>query len=89
MELYDSMRFIEESQVLCFIGPTGCGKTGLATSYLIHAIDSEYRGRFFDFKDLLRHLNASFADHSYRSTLKRLALLDCLLLDEVGYAPPG
>lgn len=87
MELYDSMRFIEESQVLCFIGPTGCGKTGLATSYLIHAKDSEYRGRFFDFKDLLRHLNASFADHSYRSSLKHLASLDCLLLDEVGYAP--
>lgn len=87
MELYDSMRYIDESQVLCFVGPTGCGKTGLATSYLLHAIDKEYRGKFFDFKDLLRYLHASFADHTYRSALKQLASLDCLLLDEVGYAP--
>ena len=59
MELYESMRFIKESQVLCFVGPTGCGKTGLATSYLLHAIDKEYRGKFFDFKDLLRQLNVA------------------------------
>lgn len=87
MELYESMRFIKESQVLCFVGPTGCGKTGLATSYLLHAIDKEYRGKFFDFKDLLRQLNVALADHSYRRILKQLASLDCLLLDEVGYAP--
>lgn len=87
MELYDSMRFIDESQVLCFVGPTGCGKTGLATAYLLHAIDTEYRGKFFDFKDLLRHLTTSLADHSYRRVLKHLAALDCLVLDEVGYAP--
>lgn len=87
LELYDSMRFISESQVLCFIGPTGCGKTGLATSYLFHALDKEYRGKFFDFKDLLRQLNASLADHSYRRLIKHLSALDCLLLDEVGYAP--
>jgi DNA replication protein DnaC len=87
MELYDSMRYIEESQVLCLVGPTGCGKTGLATSYLLQAIGKEYRGKFFDFKDLLRQLNASLADHSYRRAIKHLASLDCLLLDEVGYAP--
>lgn len=87
MELYDSMRYMEEAQVLCFIGPTGCGKTGLATSYLLHAIDKECRGRFYDFKELLRQMHASFADHSYRSFLKHLASFDCLLLDEVGYAP--
>ena len=39
MELYDSLRFMTECQALLFIGPTGCGKTGLATSFLIHAIN--------------------------------------------------
>jgi DNA replication protein DnaC len=86
MELYDSMRFISECQVLLFIGPTGCGKTGLATSYLAHALNTEYRGRFIDFKDLLRQLYASVADHSEKRTLKRFAAIDCLLVDEVGYA---
>ena len=28
-ELYDSMRFLSEHQVLVFMGPTGCGKTGM------------------------------------------------------------
>lgn len=86
MELYDSMRYISECQCLLFIGPTGCGKTGLATSYLVHAIDKEHRGRFIDFKDLLRQLYASQADHSEKRILKRFAAIDCLLIDEVGYS---
>lgn len=86
LELYDSLRFLTESQVLLFIGPTGCGKTGLATSYLVHAINNQYRGRFVDFDDLLRQLYASLADRSDKRLLKRLAKIDCLLIDEVGYA---
>jgi DNA replication protein DnaC len=85
MELYDSLRYITESQVLLLIGPTGCGKTGLATSYLVHAINNEYHGRFIDFKDLLRQLYASLADRSDKKVLKRFASIDCLLIDEVGY----
>ena len=85
MELYDSLRYISEAQVLLFIGPTGCGKTGLATSYLIHALNNEYRVRFIDFKDLLRQLYASLADRSDKKVLKRFAAVDCLLIDEVGY----
>lgn len=86
MELYDSLRFITDCQVLLFIGPTGCGKTGLATSYLVHAINKEYRGKFIDFKDLLRQLYASIADHSEKKVLKRFASFECLLIDEVGYS---
>ena len=86
MELYDSLRFMTECQVLLFIGPTGCGKTGLATSFLIHAINKESRGRFIDFKDLIRQLNASIADRSEKHVLKRFASIDCLLIDEAGYS---
>lgn len=85
LELYDSLRYITESQVLLFIGPTGCGKTGLATSYLIHAINNECHGRFIDFKNILRQLYASLADRSDRKVLKHFASIDCLLIDEVGY----
>jgi len=86
MELYDSLRFMTDCQVLLFIGPTGCGKTGLATSFLVHAINKEYRGRFIDFKDLLRQLYCSIADHSEKNVLKRFASIGCLLIDEVGYS---
>lgn len=86
MELYDSLRFITEGQVLLFIGPTGCGKTGLATSFLVHAINKEYRGRFIEFKELMGQLYGSIADHSEKLVLKRFAAFDCLLIDEVGYS---
>jgi DNA replication protein DnaC len=86
MEIYDSMRYMSESQVLLFIGPTGCGKTGLATSYLVHAIDNQHRGLFVDFKSLLRQLRSSQADYSEKHILKRFAAVDCLLIDEVGYS---
>jgi DNA replication protein DnaC len=85
MELYDSMRFIHECQMLLFIGPTGCGKTGLATSYLVHAVNNQYRGYFIDFKDLLGKLYRAMADRSERKVIKQLASIDCLLIDEVGY----
>lgn len=87
MEIYDSMRFITDTQVLLLVGPTGCGKTGLATAYLIHAINNGYRGLFIDFKELLERLYQSMADRSHRNLIRRLAALDCLLIDEVGYVP--
>jgi len=85
MELYDSMSYIHQNQTLCLIGPTGCGKSGLATAYLMHAINQGYRGLYISFSELITMLYQSAADYSERKVLKRLALLDCLLIDELGY----
>lgn len=87
LDLYDSMRFTSEAQVMLFIGPTGCGKTGLATAFLIHAINSNKRARFIDFKELTSRLYQSIADHSEAALIKHFAAWDCLLIDELGYAP--
>jgi DNA replication protein DnaC len=86
MELYDSMRFLDEKQVLAFVGPTGCGKTGLGTSYLIHAINGGCRGRFFDCNELIASLYSALSDHGEKRLIKQLAAIDCLLIDEVGYS---
>ena len=85
MELYDSMRFITESQELVFIGPTGCGKTGLATSFLIHAINQGYSGYFIEFSKLIEQLRQSKADYTQFKVLKRLQSWEILLIDEFGY----
>lgn len=84
LELYDSMSFITQKQDLIFIGPTGCGKTGLATAFLIHAIHHDYRGYFIEFKDLLDRLYQSIADHTEKKLLRRFQSYDCLLIDELG-----
>lgn len=86
LELFDSQAFMLENQVLLFIGPTGCGKTGLATSFLIHAINNNRSGMFIDFKDLMKKLYQSCADNSGSRMVKKLANVDCLLIDEFGYA---
>lgn len=85
MELYDSMRFIDQRQDLIFIGPTGCGKTGLATSFLLHALNHEYRGYFIDFHSLTTRLRQSIGDHTENRILKRFLSYDIMLIDEMGY----
>jgi len=86
LQLYDSLQYISEKQVLLFVGPTGCGKTGLATSFLIHAINNKYRGLFLDFQQLMAKLYQSCADNSSTRIIKNLTSIDCLLIDEFGYA---
>lgn len=85
LEIYDSGSFIKKGQHVALIGPTGVGKTGLATSYLIHAINQGLTGRFIDFVDLIGELYQSLADHSERTVFKRFLKYDCLVIDEMGY----
>ncbi len=85
LDLYDSLQFMSEHQDLIFIGPTGCGKTGLATAFLVHALSEGFRGLFVDFKDLLNTLHQSQGDYSEGRLMKRLAAYDVLLIDELGY----
>lgn len=88
LELYDSKSFITENQDLILIGPTGCGKTGLATAFLIHAINLGYRGYFIEFKELMHQFFQAKADHSEYKLLHRFQTYDILLIDELGYNIP-
>jgi DNA replication protein DnaC len=85
MALYDSLSYLNQSQNLLWLGATGCGKTGLATSFLIHAIDQGYSGRYVLFAELIAELYRSVADHSEAKVLKQYVSVDCLLIDEIGY----
>jgi DNA replication protein DnaC len=86
MSLYDRFEYMTKHQNIVWIGRTGCGKTGLATSFLLQALDRGYRGYFIPFPDLLAELYASLADHSDAKVLRRYASYDCLVVDEIGYA---
>jgi DNA replication protein DnaC len=85
LEIYDSLTYVKECRDLIFIGPTGCGKTGLATALLIHAINQGYSGLFIDFSTLMRNLYQSKGDLSEHQVIKKYASIDILLIDEVGY----
>src|ERR1039457_5280102 len=85
MALYDSLSYMNQHQNIIWMGVTGCGKTGLATSFLIHAIDQGYRGRYVLFADLIGELYAAVADHSENKVLRKYLAFDCLVVDEMGY----
>lgn len=85
MALYDSFEYITANRNIIWLGPTGCGKTGLAGSFLIHAIRRGYTGRYVLFAELVNELYQSVADHSQQKVLKRYISCDCLLIDEIGY----
>jgi len=85
MALYDSLSFIAEHQNILWLGKTGSGKTGLATSFLIHAINQGYRGRSVPFAELIAQLFAAMADHSEQKVLRKYLSYDVLLVDEIGY----
>ena len=85
LPLYDAFDFITKSQNLIWVGPTGCGKTGLATSFLVQAIQRGYTGRYVLFAELIAELFRSIADHSEQQVLKRYLSYDSLLIDEIGY----
>lgn len=85
LSIYDAFDYVAKSQNLIWVGPTGCGKTGLATSFLIQAIKRGHSGRYVLFVDLLQELLASVADRSEDRVLRRYLAYDCLQIDEVGY----
>lgn len=85
MALYDSLSFMKDHQNILWLGRTGCGKTGLATSFLIHAINHGYSGRFVSFAQLTTELFRSVADHSESKVLRKYLEWDCLAIDELGY----
>ena len=87
MEIYDSMKYMTQAQELIFIGPTGCGKTGLGNSFLTHAINDGYRGRYFEFIELCDLLFQALGDHSEKQLITRLQNYDIIMIDELGYPP--
>jgi DNA replication protein DnaC len=85
LSLYDAFDYGAKNQNIIWMGPTGCGKTGLATSFLIEAIHRGHTGRYILFPELVAELFTSVADHSEPKVIKRYLSYDCLLIDEMDY----
>ncbi len=85
MSLYDRFDYMTKQQNVVWLGPTGCGKTGLATGFLLQALDRGYRGYFITFPALVAELYTSLADRSEEQVLRKYARYDCLVIDEMGY----
>jgi DNA replication protein DnaC len=82
---FAELEFIARAENIVFTGATGVGKTGLASGLLLKALENGYRCQFIKAQDLFDEMYASLADRSSRQLVKRLARLDVLLVDELGY----
>ena len=82
---FAELDFIGRAENIVFIGDTGRGKTGLASGLLLKALQNGYRGQFVRAQDLFDEMYASLADRSSRKLLNRLARVDVLVIDEMGY----
>ena len=85
IKTFAQLDFVVHHENIVFIGPTGAGKSGLASSLLLKALEQGYRGLFIKAQDLFDEMYASLADRSTRSLLKRLSRLDLIVIDELGY----
>jgi DNA replication protein DnaC len=82
---FAELDFVAKHENIVFVGPTGRGKTGLACGIVLKALQNGYRCQFIRAQDLFDEMYASLADRSTRKLLNRLARLDVLAIDEVGY----
>jgi DNA replication protein DnaC len=82
---FAELDFIPRAENIVFVGGTGVGKTGLASGLLLKALQNGYRGLFIRAQDLFDEMYASLADRASRKLINRLARVDVVLVDEMGY----
>jgi DNA replication protein DnaC len=82
---FAELDFVAKAENLVFVGPTGVGKTGLASGLLLKALQNGHRGLFLRAQDLFDEMYSSLADRSSRKLIDRLARVDVLVVDEMGY----
>ena len=82
---FAGLEFMARAENIVFMGPTGVGKTGLACALLLKCLQNGQRGIFVRAQDLFDEMYASLADRSSRQLINRLARVDLLVIDEMGY----
>jgi DNA replication protein DnaC len=79
--------FLCQARNLIFIGGTGSGKTHLAIAIASHCVKLGQRVRFFGVVDLVNRLEQEKEQGKSGALASRLARVDCVVLDELGYLP--
>ena len=84
---FTTLRFIESSENIVFLGPSGVGKTHLATSIGIAAAKKRTSTYFIKCHDLIQNLKKANLENRLEIRLKHYAKYKLLIIDEIGYLP--
>ena len=82
-----TLRFIEKSENIVFLGPSGVGKTHLSTSIGIAAAKKRTSTYFIKCHDLIQNLKRARLENRLESRLKHYSKYRLLIIDEIGYLP--
>ena len=82
-----SLAFIERAENLVLYGPSGRGKTHLATALGIAACNSGRCVRFYTASDLVYSLSKAHREGVVEKVYAALDKADLIILDEFGYIP--
>jgi len=77
---------------LLLMGPSGTGKTHLAVAALTSVLRRGHQGLFYDYRDLLKQIQASYNPESQTTEMEVLEPVlraDLLLLDDLGASKPS
>ena len=78
---------LDRRENLLLVGPSGTGKTHLATALGIAACGLGKKARFYRVTELITTLLEAKEERHLLRTRSQLAKLDLLILDELGYVP--
>jgi len=82
-----TLDFIAARECVILLGPTGTGKTHLATGLAIKACHAACRVEFATAADRVTRLAAAHHGNRFPDKLKRLSRIPLPVIDEIGYLP--
>jgi DNA replication protein DnaC len=82
LEALSSCRWLREKRNLMLVGPTGVGKTFLASALTLKGCQQGFSARFHRAPRLLHDLEIGRADGTYKNKLASIARVDLVILDD-------
>ncbi|WP_138755895.1 IS21-like element helper ATPase IstB [Paenibacillus sinopodophylli] len=84
---FASLRFIGGNENIVLLGPSGVGKTHLATSIGIAAAKKRTSTYFIKCHNLIQNLKRAMLENRLEARLKHYTKYKLLIIDEIGYLP--
>ena len=82
-----TLEFIDNAENLVLYGPSGRGKTHLATALGIAACNAGHSVRYYTAADLVYTLSKAHRENTLEKVYAQIDKASCLILDEFGYIP--